>query len=233
LLSSLSIGVACYNDAPTIAAVVADARETAARLAHRYQVLVIDDGSSDLSPSILRDLSLGNEWLECRYHATNRGFGATFGALYGNLACDYNAILAGDGQIPAAQLDRLVPHLGPWDMVVGWRTTRADSLRRRINSALYNGVISLLVGRRVRDVNSISLASTSLTRRFSLSSRSAFVHAEFFLKCLRHGGKVTEVPIEHSPRRHGSGAGGSPAVVVSTLRELVAYVLRDHIVKSP
>src|SRR5438034_7326812 len=116
LLSSLSIGIACYNDIETIGDVIDESARTAERLAERFRILVVDDGSQDGSPARLQQLAAGRPWLECAFHATNQGFGATFGRLYQNVSCDYNAILAGDGQVPARELEVMAAQLPAYDV---------------------------------------------------------------------------------------------------------------------
>jgi hypothetical protein len=112
------------------------------------------------------------------------------------------------------------------DMVLGIRALRRDSGRRRLNSWIYNTAVSLVAGRPVRDVNSISIARTAFVRGLSLCSESAFIHAEFLLECYRHRGRVREVVINHQPRVHGAGHGGKVTVIAPTIGELVRYVRR-------
>ena len=225
-LGSLSIGVACYNDAQTIEDVVMRAAETAGSVAARFRVLVVDDGSSDDSAARVRVLADRHAWLEARFHPANLGFGATFRELYSYAECEFNAILPGDGQIPPAEIAEMAAAMKDADVVLGVREKRQDSVRRRANSSVYNRVISVVAGEPIAEVNSIAISRTSLVRTFSLRSRSAFIHAEFLLRCIEAGGRVRHVPIRHEPRRHGAGAGGRLSVIVPTVAELAAYVLR-------
>jgi len=225
-LPSLSIAIASYNDAPSIGPLVDEAARVASGIAAEFRILVVDDGSKDDSAARIRELAKDRPWLECRYHERNLGFGPTFSELYRFDACEFNAILPGDGQIAPAEVARMAEGLGDADVVLGLRRLRRDSLRRRLNSFVYNAAVACAAGRRVRDVNSISLARTSLVRRMTLTSDSAFIHAEFLLECYRHGGRMGAVEIEHMPRAHGAGHGGKLSVIVPTVRELGAYVLR-------
>lgn len=228
-LSSLSIAIACYDDASTIGDLVDETARVAATIASEFRILVVDDGSADESPDVLRSLGADRRWLECRFHERNRGFGPTFGQLYRFDRCEFNAILPGDAQIPPSQLVPMARALDGADVVLGVRGVRRDSVRRRLNSWLYNSVISLVAGRPIRDVNSITVARTSLVRRLSLVSESAFIHAEFLLECYRLGARVREVVIDHRPRTHGAGHGGKLGVVTPTLRELERYVRRHNL----
>lgn len=229
LLSSLSIGIACYNDAPTIETTIREAADVAGRIATQFQILVVDDGSKDHSPAMLRSLARNHSWIECRFHNRNLGFGATFGALYATKTCEYNAILAGDGQVPAAEIETLAAHVASHDLILGWRAERADSVRRQIGSRVYNEIVTLLLGKRVRDVNSVSLVRTAVTRDLVLRSRSAFIHAEYFFECLRRGVRFAEVPVKHRPRFHGRASGGKPSVAVAAIADLLVYALAGRV----
>jgi glycosyltransferase involved in cell wall biosynthesis len=225
-LPSLSIAIASYNDAESIGPLVDEAARVAAELAAEFRILVVDDGSKDESAARIRALAADRPWLECRYHERNLGFGPTFGELYRFDACEFNAILPGDGQIPPAEVARMAAAIGGADVVLGVRRLRRDSFRRRLNSFVYNAAVACAAGRRVHDVNSISLARTALVRRMTLHAKSAFIHAEFLLECHRNGGRVKAVEIEHRPREHGAGHGGRLSVIAPTVKELGAYVLR-------
>lgn len=227
LLPSLSVAIACYNDGATIGALVDQTAQVAATIAPQFQVLVVDDGSQDDAREILRGLAAARPWLQCRFHDSNRGFGATFGELYRFDPCEFNAILPGDAQIHPAQLVPMATAVVGADMVLGVRGLRRDSVRRRLNSWIYNGAVSLVAGRPVHDVNSISIARSAFVRCLSLRSESAFIHAEFLLECFRQGGRVREVVIDHQPRQSGVGHGGKIGVIAPTMRELSRYV-RQH-----
>ena len=225
-LSSLSIAVACYNEEATILEVVDQSAETAARLAREFKVLVVDDGSRDKSREILLGMASSRPWLEIRFHEENLGFGGTFTELYTYEGCEFNAIMSGDGQFPPDQLEKMAPALIRADLVLGKRRARQDPFRRKFTSYIYNVLVSCLAARRVYDVNSISIARTSMMRRVNLTAASAFLHAELYLECYRLGGRIAEVEIDHKPRLHGDAQGNKPKVMLSTGQEFLAYVRR-------
>jgi len=226
LLSSLSVSIACYNEVATVADVIDRSAAVAAEIAQDFRVFVVDDGSTDGSTELLRDLAKTRPWLICHHHERNQGFGATWGRLYRFNECDYNAIVPGDAQFPPDQLALMAQGLREADVVIGRRITRNDPLRRRLNSQFYNGLISMVAGRPIHDVNSISIARTELVRRFTLDSRSAFIHAEFLLESFRHKGRVIEVEIAHRERIAGVASGGKISVIFSCVGELGQYVMR-------
>lgn len=224
LLSSLSVSVACYNEVATVGDVIDGSAAVASKIAREFRVFVVDDGSTDGSTELLRDMARTRPWLVCHHHGQNQGFGATWGRLYRFNQCDYNAIIPGDAQFPPDQLAVMAKGLQEADVVIGRRITRNDPLRRKLNSRFYNGLISMVAGRPVHDVNSISMARTDLVRRFTLESHSAFIHAEFLLEAFRHNGRVTEIEIAHRERVAGVASGGKISVIVSCVGELAQYV---------
>lgn len=223
ILPSLSVAIACYNEEATIRQVIDESAEAANRIAREFRILVVDDGSRDRSREIIQALVPDRPWLEARFHEHNQGFGGTFKELYTYDVCAFNAIMSGDAQFPPAELVKMAAALERADLVIGRRSTRADSPARRRNSLVYNSLVSILAGHAVHDVNSISLARVDLVRGLRLQAASAFLHAEFYLEFHRRGGRIAEVDIEHLPRRHGTALGARPAVIQSTARELLAY----------
>jgi len=133
--------------------------------------------------------------------------------------------IPGDGQYSPRGLLALYPFREHYDFILGLRRERQDPFMRKLNSAFYNGLISLLAGRRVRDVNSIGLLRKSVLDGVALRSDSAFVHAEIFLRALAKGARIAELDVAHQPRLHGKGAGNKLKVMLPTIRDMMKYVL--------
>ena len=217
---SISIIIPAYNDEGTIEDVVREAASVAQELTDRYEVVVIDDGSHDATGDILERLEEEN--LRVVHHNPNQGFGPTMRELYGRATEDLLFSAPGDGQIPPRVLGAMMPALEEYDLVVGYRRSRNDPLRRRIQSFVYNSLISILYGVRLRDVNSSKLMKTQILRDISLTSSSAFIEAELCIKAKAAGYRIGEVVIDHLPRRYGEASGSKLHVIWDTLKDAVA-----------
>lgn len=219
---SLSFLIPAYNDAETVAAVVKDADRMGKIHASRYEILVIDDASGDGTPEVLRKLSRSNRFLNVRRHDVNRGYGATIRELYYAASMDWLFTVPGDNQISVREIEKLLPHAGEADMIIGLRVNRNDPPARLFQSRVYNGMLRFLFGLPLKDVNSVRLMNTGILKDVRLASQSAFVDAELAVRSMRAGYSVIEVPIAHR-KRETNGAGGGK---IGTILPVVADVMR-------
>ena len=227
-MTSLTVSIPAYNDAPALAAVVHESLAAAAELGLEAHVLVIDDGSRDETPRVCQQLAAEYPQVRVVRHPQNLGFGPTIREAYLLPTSDWVVFLPGGGQIPAAQiipLYRAAIGAGGCDLVLAVRAQRNDPWRRRFVSWCYNGMVSLVARRRIHDVNGTALIHRRLLDRIALEGRSAFIHAELVLEAMRAGANCLETPIAHRPREHGSGSGNRPRVIAATFRDLVRYAL--------
>ncbi len=227
-MTSLTVSIPAYNDAPALAAIVEDSLALTDKLGVAIEVLVIDDGSRDDTPAVCQRLAAESPRVRIRRHPQNLGFGPTIREAYLMPRTDWVVFLPGDGQIPAEQVIPLFlaatgdEALG-CDLVLAVRVQRNDPWRRRFVSWCYNGLVSLVARRRIHDVNGTALVHRRLLDRIALEGRSAFVHAELVLEAIRAGANYREIPIAHRAREHGSGSGNRPRVIAATFRDLLRY----------
>ena len=229
-MTSLTVSIPAYNDAPALAAIVEDGLALSDRLGVAVEVLVIDDGSSDDTPAVCQRLVAASPRVRVLRHPRNLGFGPTIREAYLVPSTDWVVFLPGDGQIPAEAVVALFRAAGGdnvpgCDLVLAVRAQRHDPWRRRFVSWCYNAMVSLVARRRIHDVNGTALVHRRLLERIALEGRSAFVHAELVLEAMRAGANYREVAITHRAREHGSGSGNRPRVIVATFRDLLRYAL--------
>lgn len=222
---SVSIIVPACNDALTLRQVVEGAAAHLEGAGVPYEIVVIDDGSRDGTGQVLDELAARNPRVKPHHHPINLGFGRTIRELYGLAAMDLACSLPGDDQFPAGNLDAMLAVMDRCDLVIGWRHPRRDPWRRRLQSGVYNLLLRLLFGWRVRDVNSIKLVRREVLQRVRLDSGSPFVDAELCLRAARLGYRIGEVEVEHRERRHGEASGGRWRTIAETLRDLVRFLL--------
>ncbi|MDP3937222.1 MAG: glycosyltransferase family 2 protein [Deltaproteobacteria bacterium] len=222
LTPDLSIIVPAYNDAGSIEAVVREASYVASQAAPRHEILVVNDGSRDSTGEILDKLSREFDALRVIHHKVNRGFGYTMRELYHSAAGKLVFSIPGDGQIRAAQLERMLPAAELADLVVGWREIRNDAGRRKRQSYVYNFLIRTLYGVTIGDVNSVKLIHRRLLDAVvPLQTESPFIDAELCIRALRRGFLIRGVVIEHMPRQYGTGSGGKWGIIWATIKDML------------
>ena len=202
---SLSCFFPCYNDAATIGDLVQDADAIAREYTEDYEVIVVDDGSTDRSREVLKALKEKVPRLKLVFHDHNRGYG---GALQSGFEAATGALVFytdGDGQYDAKELRLLLAEFkDDVDAVNGYKIKRSDPLYRVVIGKLYQIGMRIAFGLKIRDVDcDFRLIRKAALERISLSHTSGVICVELVKKLERAGARFVEVPVHHYPRMHG------------------------------
>lgn len=225
---TVAISIPAYNDEGTLELLVQQAIEECTALQLQFFVFIVNDGSSDTTAEIANRLANRYPFVHVVHHPKNLGFGPALQKVFTAPKADWILFLPGDNQFPAVNIRHLMECAAGYELIYGYRAIRNDNRFRKLYSLIYNLIISLLAQTRVRDVNSIVLINTQAIRPLPLKSNSAFIHAELFLKALRNGCCITEVPIVHASRKFGHAGGAKFRVIMSTLVETLKYLFNYH-----
>jgi glycosyltransferase involved in cell wall biosynthesis len=220
-LSGLSVFLPCHNEEGNIERVTAGLEGELPRLAERYEIVVVDDGSRDRTGEIADRLAAANPHLKAVHHPINRGYGAAVSS--GIRACTqpWVVLCDGDGQFAAADIGRLVAKVPEYDVVVGHRARRADPLMRRINGKAWTVLMRLLLGIRISDIDcGLKLFRRDLLDGLDMQAKGAMISAELMAQLAGRRARICEVDVSHLPRLTGEQSGASAKVIVRAFREL-------------
>lgn len=198
----LSVVIPVYNEAGNVGPLVEEIeRALATRL--RFEVIVIDDGSSDATPEETAGLAATRPWLRIESHGQNRGQSAAIRTGVASAYASMVAVLDGDGQNDPADIPALFAAvvLSGARMAVGERRERRDCWSRRFSSRIANGIRSSLLHDGIRDTG----CGLKVFYRDEFLALPAFNHMHRFLPALmqQRGHKIRSVMVSHRPRRHG------------------------------
>ena len=221
---SLCLVIPAHNEAANIERVISGSRRVLTRLAGRWELILVDDGSTDDTSEVTRR-AMGEDASRLRLirHASKRGYGVTVADGLRAADTDYVAFMDGDGQFDPADLGRLAAVIGGADLVAGWRERRADPGYRLLIAGVFNFLVRWLYGVRVRDLD----CGLKLMRRrvldvaMPLRARSALLNTELFFKSQRSGLRVQQVPVPHYPRVAGVRSGARLVPILRAIRDLV------------
>jgi len=205
----LSYVVPLYNESPSLGALYDAIREVSDGLGMPFEVVFVDDGSTDDSFAVLAGLHAADPRVRVLRFGRNRGksdaLDAGFRAVRGRLVVTLDADLQDDPAEVPRMLDAL--NAGGYDLVSGWKEVRRDSLARRALSRLFNWVTARVSGIRLHDFN----CGFKVYRREVTDRIRVYGELHRFLPVLAHwnGFKVGELAVRHHPRPYGRSRFGS------------------------
>ncbi|MEW6357805.1 MAG: glycosyltransferase family 2 protein [Planctomycetota bacterium] len=195
----------CYNDAGTIASMVLLMDKTLSELTDDYEVIVVDDGSSDHSRPILRRLIEQYPRLRVIFHERNKGYGGALRSGFGSATKDLIFYTDGDFQYDVTELKLLLPRLGDdIDVVNGYKIHRSDPLHRKVIGRIYHHLMRLAFGFKLRDVDcDFRLIRRSVFDRVTLTRDTGVICVEMIKRMQDAGVRFAEVPVHHFFRSYG------------------------------
>ena len=239
-MPGLSVFFPAYNDGGTIASLVISALKVAPSLTPDFEVIVVNDGSTDDTPQILDELvRLYPDRVRAIHHPKNRGYGGVLRSGFGAATKDLIFYTDGDFQYDPAEMTVLWEKMtDEVDWVNGWKISRADPLHRIVIGRVYHHMVKFLFGLKVRDVDcDFRLMRRRIFDVVRLEKDSGVICLEMMKKFQDAGFRVAETPVHHYHRAHGHSQffnfrriGQTAIDVMKLWWQLV--IRRDHLKRS-
>jgi glycosyltransferase involved in cell wall biosynthesis len=201
----VSVFFPAFNDQDSIAKLIHEAMEVALRITNDFEVIVVNDGSSDGTAAALNDLAGREPRLRVIHHPHNRGYGGALRSGFESATKDLIFYTDGDGQYDVREMANLIPLMvEDVDVVNGYKIRRSDNRRRIVLGAIYKFLARWMFGLPIRDVDcDFRLMRREAIQSVTLTSTSGCVCAEMIYKLSRAGYRFAEAPVHHYPRLHG------------------------------
>jgi len=227
-LASLSVVLPGLNEEASIEAAVTRTREALDSLCEEFEILVVDDGSTDRTGAIADRLASEDPRIRVLHNERNVNYGISLARGIAAARCEW--ILHNGMDLPLAPEDivEFLPYFENSDVLVARRQDRgAHSPWRRLTSWANNALLRLLFRPNTRDLNFIQFYRRSFLESVDLVSTSpAFVTPELILRAERRGFRVREVPVPFRRREAGRAHFGRPKDILWTLRDMLRLRLR-------
>jgi len=197
----ISVVVPVYNEEGNLPILIPKLVEVLKGLERSYEMIFVDDGSSDESRRILGEMTLRYPSLRILRFRVNRGLSAALLAGMREARGGIIVTLDSDLQNDPADIPKLLEYLDRYDMATGWRQKRRDTWLKKISSKIGNAVRNLLSGENIRD----SACTLRAFKKDCIIGIPVFNGMHRFLSTLvKMGGyRIIEVPVSHHPRRFG------------------------------
>ena len=196
-----------------------------------YEVIFVDDGSTDSSYEVLRKLNRTNRRFKAIRFRTNYGKSAALAIGFEQARGDYIFTMDADLQDDPAELPKLLAELQKgYDLVSGWKKKRHDPWHKTLPSKLFNSVVRKVTRLKIHDFN----CGLKVYRREVLGALSVYGEMHRYLPAQAHwqGFRVTELPVTHHPRKHGVSKFGMSRLIKGLL-DLMTLVLTTRYARRP
>jgi len=233
---SLTIFYPMWNEEETIGRAVAaafdagDALIAAGEIA-RYDVLIINDASTDSTGKLADEMAAADERVSVVHHETNRKLGGTLKTGFENAKGEL--VLYTDADLPFDMLEvrravRLM-HYYEADVVSAFRFDRTgEGYIRSVYSGFYNGLVRVLFGVKMRDINfAFKLCRGSIFKKIELKSEGSFIDAELVIRAKKLGMNVIQFGVDYFPRTRGVSTLSSMSVIRKIIKEM--FTLRKEL----
>lgn len=217
-VDSISVVIPAFNEEKTIKDVVEDATLILKKLKVDYEIVLVNDGSTDKTGKIIDKLARSRR-VRAIHHKKNKGFTGVMRTCFASARKRYVFLAPADGQFDFAELLKFTKAMDRFDVALGYRIKNKESLSRKIMSRLFHILSRSLFGIKFKEISTVSLWKRSVLQSIEVASddRSAMMLPELIYKAMKKNYQFTEVPISWRARGGGKAKGASIVTIVKTL----------------
>ena len=226
----ISVVIPVRNEAPNVAALYEELTATLETFGRRYEIIVVDDGSTDETFDLLAGIQARDARLRIIRFRRNFGQTAAFSAGFAHARGRYIVTSDGDLQNDPRDIPAMIELAQEFDIVAGWRKNRQDAfLNRRLPSTIANWVISQVTGVKLHDYG----CSLKVFRAEVVKPMKLYGEMHRFLPAIASemGVTITERVVNHRKRLHGTSKYGISRTIrvvldLLTVKFLISYSTR-------
>jgi glycosyltransferase involved in cell wall biosynthesis len=227
MMSSLSVVLPAYNEEANAQSAVEQVSAVAQQLGMDYEIILVNDGSTDRTGEIARELMERIPNFRLVEHYPNRGYGGSLKAGFAAATKDLVAFVPADNQFDFSEITRLLERLDEAAIVSGNRAEREDHFIRKVNAFGWNTVVRLLFGYLCHDIDcGFKLFRREILDHVTIVSDGAMIDTELLAGARARGYRIAEVPVTHLPRVGGEATGANIKVIARAFRDLARFRVR-------
>ena len=222
-LKELSLFFPAYNEEGNLKNTVEKAIPVLKKVAEKYELIIIDDGSKDKTGRIADELAEKYKFIRVIHHSPNQGYGGALKSGFYNSKYEWIVFTDSDGQFDFSEVEKLIEKSNEADMVVGYRINRQDSLTRKIFGWGWTLLANTLLELGVKDID----CAFKLTRKEIIdkipklqSTRGGMISPELVGRARKAGFRIVEVGVHHFPRKEGKQTGANLKVIFKSFVDL-------------
>ena len=220
---SITVFFPLYNEEENIHAAVASAAEILETLTDDYEILLIDDASTDRTGALADEMAAADPRIRVVHHVKNMRLGGALKTGFASATKDLVLYSDADYPFDMIELVKAVRIIRQADVVAAYRFDRTgEGPLRTVYSFGWNLIIKILFGLRVKDVNfSFKLVRRKVFEKVQLKSESSFIDAELLIRCQYCGYRILQMGVDYFPRSRGISTLSSFATIRKMVGEMV------------
>lgn len=224
----IAITIPAHNEDETIEFVAKNALESVKKITSRYELLLIDDGSTDKTGAIIDRLKASNpSKIRVIHNLKNKGFTGVMKSCYNNAQGDLIFLGPADGQFDYQELSLFAKAITDNDLVVAYRVMNEETFQRKFYSFFFHLLSKILFDIKLREFSTCIMYRKKVRDSISINSNdySCLFLPEFIYKATKKGFKIGQVPIHFYKRKGGMQKGTNLRMILRTLMEMIKFYL--------
>ena len=220
-VNSISVFFPCFNEQENVTQTVERALNVLEKLNVDFEIIIVDDGSSDNTGKTADEISSRNDKVKVVHHERNSGYGAALQSGFRTAAKELVIYTDGDGQFDINEMPPLLPMMKQFDIVSCYRLKRQDPFIRKVNGWCWTKLVCLLFGMRIRDIDcAFKLYKRKIFDDIKMTSKGALIDTEILARAKYKGYTITQAGVHHFPRSAGEQTGANIRVIFRAFKEL-------------
>ena len=219
----LSVFFPLYNEEGNVKTNVQKALKVLDELKLKYEILLVNDGSTDNTAQIIDEIVNQNPNIKAIHHKTNLGYGEALRSGFYSAKYDTIVYTDGDGQFDFSEVTKFLNNIEENDVVMGYRIKRQDPIFRILFKQGWKLSLFSFFGLTLKDIDcGFKMVKKKVLEKIPKleSTRGAMINAEIVIKAKKAGFKIGQVGVNHYPRLSGKPTGASLRVIVKSYLDL-------------
>ena len=218
---SITVFFPCYNERDNVARVTERAIAVLDNLQADYEIVIVDDGSTDGTGQNADDLAARHARVRVVHHERNLGYGAALQSGFRAATKQLVFYTDGDGQFDMGEMPALLPLMDQYDIVSCYRIDRRDNLLRKAAGRLWTALNRLVFSLKIRDIDcAFKLYKREIFDTIRMESAGALIDTEILARAARKGYRIVQRGVHHYPRSAGTQSGANIKVIIRAFKEL-------------
>ncbi|EKD95605.1 MAG: glycosyl transferase family protein [uncultured bacterium] len=223
-LNRLSVFFPLFNEEGNVIPLVEKALLEIPNLTNEYEIILVNDGSTDATLKIALEIAEKNERVKV-VSQENRGYGGALKTGFDIAKYEWVFYSDGDLQFELGELQKLIEHTEENDLIIGYRKSRAEGFKRELITWLLKvwNKLSFDFPSFIKDTDCAFklIKKEVLNKVLPLQSNGGLISTELLLKAYNLDFKFAQVPVTHKKRQYGNSTGDSSTVIKKAVRETV------------